>query len=126
MQCAERSGIVDLEKIRRLVEFDTPTVANGVELLDCRDPCTGFMGPDVRALTPEMGVRVGIAVTARMDTTSAGVDRPQSLFLEWLKLMDRAAQGDGTGSCPVIAVMESVGPRVLHTVTIGDGMGTAM
>ena len=27
---------------------------------------------------------------------------------------------------PVFAVMESVGPRVRHTVTIGDGMGTMM
>jgi regulator of RNase E activity RraA len=48
------------------------------------------------------------------------------LFLDWLKLMDEAARGDGSGPCPVIAVMESVGPRVHHTVTIGDGMGTAM
>jgi 4-hydroxy-4-methyl-2-oxoglutarate aldolase len=118
--------MMKLENVRRLMEFDTPTVANGVELLQYRDPSGGFMGPDVRALTPEMGVRVGIAVTARMDTTSPGTDKPGSLFLDWLELMDRAAQGDGTGRWPVIGVMESVGPRVIHTVTIGDGMGTGM
>jgi regulator of RNase E activity RraA len=117
---------MDVEQVKKLVEFDTPTVANGLELLGMRDPTVGYTGPDVRALMPEMGPRVGIAVTARMDTTTAGTDQPGTLFYDWLRLMLEAARLDGAGTMPVFAVIESVGPRPRYTVTIGDGMGTQM
>jgi regulator of RNase E activity RraA len=128
---------VDAHKLRRLAEFDTPTIANGLELVGGRDPSTGYTGPDVRALMPELGPRVGIAVTARMDTTSPGVEDRRShpaAFYEWLRhIMRTAGSGtagtagtDGTGGVPVFAVIESVGPRPRSTVTIGDGMGTQL
>lgn len=117
---------MNYEKIRNLIEFDTPTVANGLEKLELRDPTIGYTGPDIRCLMPEMGPKVGVAVTARMDTTTAGVDDPLSLWLDWVKAMKDAAHSDGEGNVPVFAVIESVGPRPRHTVTIGDGMGTIM
>ena len=110
------------DRILRLAEFDTPTVANGLDVLRARDPSVGYTGPDVRALMPDFGVRIGVAVTCRMDTTSGGADNPPSLFAAWLRQMrDAAASG-----LPVFAVMESVGPRPRYTVTIGDGMATIM
>lgn len=114
------------EHLTRLLELDTPTVANGIELLKVRDPSIGYTGPDVRALMPDLGRRVGIAVTARMDTTTAGTDDPASLFNDWLRLIQAASRGEGDEPLPVFAVIESVGPRPRYTVTIGDGMGTAM
>ncbi|HZQ98839.1 MAG TPA: hypothetical protein VFC93_08500 [Chloroflexota bacterium] len=114
------------DKVLRLAELDTPTVANGLELLGHLDPTIGYTGPDVRALMPEMGVRVGIAVTSRMDTTTAGMDNPPSLFKDWIRLMVEQARSGGGAPLPVFAVMESVGPRPRYTVTIGDGMGTIM
>src|SRR5438046_1527788 len=113
---------MNIEAIQKLIEFDTPTVANGLELLGMRDPSAGYTGPDVRALMPELGRRVGVAVTARMDTTTPGVDQPPSLFKDWVRLMHEAA----ASGMPVFAVMESVGLRPRYTVTIGDGMGTLM
>ena len=113
---------MNAESIKKLLEFDTPTVSNGLELLDVQDPSAGYTGPDVRALMPDFGPRVGIAVTSRMDTTSGGSDNPPSLMKEWVLLMQEAAR---TG-LPVFAVMESVGPRPRYTVTIGDGMATIM
>jgi hypothetical protein len=117
---------MNVEKIVKLIEFDTPTVSNGIELLGVRDPSGGYTGPDVRALMPEMGVRVGVAVTARLDTTSPGTDKPGSLFDDWLALIREAAGSGGGAPMPVFAVIESVGPRPRYTVTIGDGMGTRM
>ena len=114
---------MNLEKILKLLEFDTPTVANGLEKLEVQDPTVGYTGPDVRALMPEMGARVGVAVTARLDTTTAGMDKPPTLFRDWVRMIHEATQG---GKWPVFAVMESVGPRPRYTVTIGDGMGTMM
>lgn len=86
---------MNFDAIRRLVEFDTPTVANGLELLEVRDPSFGYTGPDIRCLMPEAGPRVGIAVTARMDTTSPGMDDPHSLFDDWLRLMVEASDRHG-------------------------------
>lgn len=117
---------MDLAKIKKLVEFDTPTVANGLESLGIQDPSAGYTGPDVRALTPEMGARAGIAVTARLDTTSPGTDNPGSLWTEWLSRIQEVARGDGAGPYPVFAVIEAVGPRPRYTVTIGDGMATVL
>ncbi|MBI3972657.1 MAG: hypothetical protein HY332_15375 [Chloroflexi bacterium] len=120
---------MDIENVKRLVEFDTPTVANGLELLGVRDPSVGYTGPDVRALMPEMGARAGIAVTARLDTTTAGTDQASmALFWEWLRLIEQQARAHANGSAavPMFAVVESVGPRPRHTVTIGDGMGTQL
>jgi len=77
-------------------------------------------------LMPEMGVRVGIAVTARMDTTTAGTDSPPSLFKDWVYLMTKTARVTGTDVLPVFGVIESVGPRARSTVTIGDGMSRGM
>ncbi len=117
---------MDLNKIRNLVEFDTPTVGNGVALLNFRDPTTGYTGPDVHCLMPDMGVKVGIAVTCRMDTTTGGTEQVGSQFNDWIKLMYEKSKGADGKPMPVFAVMEAVGPRPRHVVTIGDGMGTRM
>lgn len=112
--------------LKALLEFDSPTVANGLETLGLNDPSAGYTGPDVRCLMPELGVRAGVAVTARMDTTSPGTDHPPSLFQDWLRLIQQAARGGDGEPLPVFAVIESVGLRPRYTVTIGDGMGTLM
>ena len=111
------------DKIKQLDQFDTPTVSNGLGKLGVRDDSYGYTGPDVRCLTPEFGVKVGVAVTARMDTTSPGNEDCKNLFIDWLQAMVDAGKDTGL---PVFAVMEAVGLRPRYTVTIGDGMGTAM
>lgn len=118
--------ILNIQNVKRLIEFDSPTVANGLEMLDVIDPSAGYTGPDIRALMPELGARVGIAVAARMDTTSPGTDNPPSLFEMWVRLIKEISHSYGIETMPVFAVIESVGPRPRYTVTIGDGMGTIM
>lgn len=113
---------MNVNNVLQLLEFDTPTVANGLDLLGARDPSIGYTGPDVRALMPDFGTRLGVAVTCRMDTTGGGSENPPSLFADWIRQMRTAA----AGGLPVFAVMEAVGPRPRYTVTIGDGMATIM
>jgi 4-hydroxy-4-methyl-2-oxoglutarate aldolase len=118
---------MNITRVRKLVEFDTPTVANAVELLGVRDPSGGYAGPDLRALTPEFERRVGLAVTARMDTTSPGTDRPSmEPWKEMLRHIQALAHVDGSEPVPVIAVIEAVGPRPRATVVIGDIMAFMM
>ena len=117
-----QEAMLDADKVIKLKEFDTPTVANGVALLQVRDNSYGYTGPDMHALMPEMGVQVGVAVTARMDTTSPGEEDNTPLWKEFLQAMADVCQRDNP--LPVFAVIESVGLRPRYTVTIGDGMAT--
>ena len=118
---------MDITKLTKLIEFDTPTVANAVELLAVRDPSGGYAGPDVRALTPELGRRVGLAVTARMDTTSPGTDRPSmDAWKEMLRRIQTASRGAAPEPVPVFAVIEAVGPRPRYTVVLGDVMASML
>jgi hypothetical protein len=125
---------MDLETIKKLVEFDTPTVANGLALIGGRDLTVGYTGPDIRALMPELGPRVGIAVTARMDTTTAGQDDTShpKVFYDWLRhIVEISGAGSGGAAggappVPVFAIVEAVGMKPRYTVSIGDGMGTQL
>jgi len=114
---------MNTDKILRLMEFDTPTVSNGLGKLDVKDKSYGYTGPEVRYLTPEFGIKMGVAVTARLDTTSPG-NEPNvgNQFFDWLESM--LAISKGPSPLPVFAVIESVGLRPKYTVTIGDIMGT--
>jgi regulator of RNase E activity RraA len=47
----------------RLRAFNTPTVANAIEVFDVRPRNEGFMRPEIRCIFPRLGVMVGYAVT---------------------------------------------------------------
>lgn len=55
----------DLGMIEALRRFNTPTVANAIELFDVRPRHEGFLPHAVRCLLPELGVMVGYAVTCK-------------------------------------------------------------
>lgn len=74
-------GIVDPQVLQALVQLDTPTVSNAIELFRIRDRCEGFTDGSVRTLFPELGVRVGYAVTARI-TARAAPDPSEPDLLE--------------------------------------------
>ncbi len=52
------------EMLAKLVNFDTPTICNVIELFDFRPRNTGFMNDRIRAMFPEMPPMVGFAATA--------------------------------------------------------------
>ncbi len=52
------------ETLRRLAQFDTPTISNVIELFGIRPANTGFMDGRIRALYPELPPMVGFACTA--------------------------------------------------------------
>ena len=119
---------MNADKVKKLFELDTATVCNGIGLLGIRDDAYGYTGPDIKALMPEMGTRVGLAVTARLDTTSPGRESTaqNNLYIEWLQMMIESTKLDGEGTMPVFAVIEGVGLRPKQSVVIGAGMSTAM
>ncbi|MFN8710200.1 MAG: RraA family protein, partial [Planctomyces sp.] len=52
------------ETLRRLRQFDTPTVCNAIELFDVRPRNTGYMNSSIRSCFPEMAPMVGFALTS--------------------------------------------------------------
>jgi regulator of RNase E activity RraA len=56
----------------RLRAFNTPTVANAIEVFDVRPRHEGFMRPEIRCIFPRLGVMVGYAVTLKIQSVSPG------------------------------------------------------
>jgi 4-hydroxy-4-methyl-2-oxoglutarate aldolase len=54
--------------LKRLAEFDTPTISNVIELFEVRPRHEGYMDQRIRACFPEMPPIVGFASTATMRT----------------------------------------------------------
>jgi 4-hydroxy-4-methyl-2-oxoglutarate aldolase len=52
------------ETLKRLAQFDTPTICNVIELFDVRPRDAGFMNASIKADFPEMAPMVGFASTA--------------------------------------------------------------
>lgn len=55
--------------LKALETLNTPTVANAIETFNIRPRSTGFMMPDVRCASPNLGVMVGYAATAKIRAT---------------------------------------------------------
>ena len=51
------------ELLDELRKWNTPTIANAIELFNFRPRNVGFMDPSIKCVFPEMGVMVGHAVT---------------------------------------------------------------
>ncbi len=52
-------------ELRVLRRFNTPTIANAIELFNVRPRHTGFLPHYIRCLLPELGAIIGYAVTSR-------------------------------------------------------------
>jgi regulator of RNase E activity RraA len=59
------------DTLRRLAEFDTPTICNVIELFDARPRNRGYMDGRIRAGFPELPPMVGFAATASFRSDAA-------------------------------------------------------
>ncbi len=57
--------------LRKLVQYDTPTICNIIELFDVRPNNAGYMDGRIRAAFPEMPPMVGFAATATFRSAMA-------------------------------------------------------
>ncbi|MGA2145537.1 MAG: RraA family protein [Bryobacteraceae bacterium] len=62
---------VSAAELKLLAQYDTPTIANVIELFEVRPRSAGFMDKRIRACFPEMPPMVGYAATATMRTAYA-------------------------------------------------------
>lgn len=96
--------VLSPEVFAALRSVDSPTLSNAIEEFRVRELTAGFTGSRVRCLFPELGVTLGYAVTAQVDSTSPG-PRQIGLGLRQLaELVDASPK-------PVVLVYQDIGPR---------------
>jgi 4-hydroxy-4-methyl-2-oxoglutarate aldolase len=103
------------EQLERLRAIDSPTIANAIEPFKVRDRTVGFTGLDTRCLFPGLGVMLGYAVTALVDTTTPGNVPQGRTFLPFWEAIAASPK-------PAILVFQDVGPRRSHSAHFGEMM----
>ena len=98
-----------------LRQIDTPTVANAIEASKVRDVTQGFMGWDIRCMFPELGVMVGYAVTATLDTTTPERVHGREERMKFFEAIHDSLK-------PAVLVLKDIGPRPHHGCHFGDGL----
>jgi regulator of RNase E activity RraA len=105
----------------KLLEFlrtvDTPTVANGLEVLKLRPQNEGFPSLAMRCLFPEFGVLCGYAVTAQVETVSCVNPLEEAAFIDLFAAVERSAK-------PAVVVMQDIGSDNDRAAHSGEIMAT--
>ncbi len=104
---------IPADTLEALRAVDSPTVSNAIEELNVRDHREGFAGSRVRCLFPELGVTLGYAVTATLDSTGPGpvdVGRGLRSFCEILEAAPK----------PAVVIVQDVGPRPARAAMFGE------
>jgi regulator of RNase E activity RraA len=98
---------VPAEVIERLAEYSTPSVVNGLKRLGVATEDIESMDRNlISCISPELGVRVGVALTRRVATRRAG---PPADPVRTAALAERADALLATLPAPRILVVENVG-----------------
>ena len=93
---------MNVDTLKKLAEFDTPTICNVIELFEFRPRNRGYMDARIRCNFPELPVMVGFATTAcfRSDAPPVGGDAYGSIE----KQLELFAQLPG----PPVVVFEDI------------------
>ncbi len=101
-----KESSLSTEEIDVLRAIPTPSVANAIESFGIRPPTTGFSGPSIHAIAPNLPPIIGFAVTAR--TIAASFDprsHPPVTRLEYYRYIQSAT------FAPRIAVIQDLTDR---------------
>lgn len=105
------------EQLAELRSVDSPTVANAIEVFKVRDDSEGFLGMDVKCLTPEFGVMLGYAVTVTADSMTPGRARSRQGHV-------RVFEAIAASATPAVLVVKDIGPKRSHACFHGDVLAT--
>jgi regulator of RNase E activity RraA len=112
-------GVVALtaEQIEELRKIDAPTVSNAIEQFEKRPLTAGYTGTTICNLAPELGVMVGYAVTALLDTMTERAHADSQATLAMWEAIEESPK-------PVVLVLKDMSSDPTHSVHAGDGMAT--
>lgn len=76
--------LLNQDELDELCKWPTPAIANAIETFDIRSRTTGFTGSDVVCRFPELGIRAGYAVTAKMRASTRPEDDSDTISRDLL------------------------------------------
>ena len=106
-------------QIESLRDFDAPLIANTLDYFDDTPAHERYMSADIQSVTPSLNPAVGIAVTAKFDTSTPGGHAEMDLYWQQVAEIE-------TMDVPVIWVVETVGSRPEYECVLGDGTAKAL
>ena len=109
--------VLTTEQFEALTKIDTPTICNAIEPFKVRRDSEGFMGMDIGCQFPEMGIMLGYAVTATVDSMTPSRQQGREPMM---KLWEAIAASPK----PAVLVFKDISPRNSHSCHCGDVMVT--
>jgi 4-hydroxy-4-methyl-2-oxoglutarate aldolase len=106
------------EVLEALRQFDSPTIANGIEHFQVRDNVEGYASLELRCLFPDRKPMLGYAVTCTADTSMPGDTRPGGLGRIW-EALESAPR-------PAVLVIQHTGHDRLRSCMAGDMVCTGL
>jgi regulator of RNase E activity RraA len=104
-------------QLQALKEIDTPTICNAIETFNVRGRVEGFLGMDIRCLSPKLGMMVGYAITVTVDSTTPDDPRDDTAWRDWVLAMEAAPK-------PIVLIFQDVGPQPRKSAHMGEVMAT--
>lgn len=104
--------------LEQLAEYDTALLANLLGFVDPTATHLWYTSNRIRALIPDVGPTVGIAVTCELDTSTPDSEADGDNEAFWQQLAEMESLG-----VPTVWVVSCVGSRPDHECIMGDGMG---
>ena len=111
------SKVLTQEQFDALQKIDSPTICNAIEPFKVRRDSEGFMGWNIRCQFPKMGVMLGYAVTATVDSMTPSRQQSREPMM---KLWEAIAASPK----PAVLVFKDISPRNSHSCHCGDVMAT--
>ena len=103
------------QQFEALRKIDTPTICNAIEPFRVRRDSEGFMGWEIRCQFPELGVMLGYAVTATVDSMTPSRQQSRAPMMRLWEAVAEAPK-------PVVLVFKDISPRNSHSCHCGDVM----
>jgi 4-hydroxy-4-methyl-2-oxoglutarate aldolase len=105
------------EWIEYLKTVDSPTLSNGIEVLNVRPRAEGFTPVQIRCLFPEFGRMCGYAVTAQVETMTRMEPFDMEGFLELYRAVEASPK-------PAVVVFQEIGGLPDFAAHCGEVMST--
>ncbi len=107
------------ETFEKLKAIDSCTVANAIEKFGVRPDTWGYTGPEISCLFPDMGVRLGYAVTSIMGPRDVGEQGWRQGWLDYCQAIEDSPK-------PAICVIEDSPLWPMQGALVGEVMATCM